>query len=39
MRAQLCVIIKRILPKHGYTLHKQEMATQAVLLMAEWAAG
>lgn len=42
MRAQLRVIVKRILRKHGYPPDKQEKATQLVLeqtevLSAEWA--
>jgi len=41
--AQLRVLVKRILRKHGYPPDKQEMATQTVLdqaevLSAEWAA-
>lgn len=43
VRAQLRVLIKRILRKHGYPPDKQEKATQTVLeqaalLSAEWAA-
>jgi type I restriction enzyme, R subunit len=43
VRAQLRVIVKRILKKHGYPPDKQEKATQlvleqAALLSAEWAA-
>jgi type I restriction enzyme, R subunit len=43
VRAQLRVIVKRILRKHGYPPDKQEKATQLVLeqaevLSAEWAA-
>ncbi len=43
MRAQLRVIVKRILRKYGYPPDKQEKATetvleQAALLSAEWAA-
>lgn len=43
VRAQLRVIVKRILRKHGYPPDKQEKATQTVLeqaevLSAEWAA-
>jgi type I restriction enzyme R subunit len=43
VRAQLRVIVKRILRKHGYPPDKQEQATQTVLeqaelLSAEWAA-
>lgn len=43
VRAQLRVLVKRILRKYGYPLDKQEQATQAVLeqavlLSAEWAA-
>ena len=42
VRAQLRVLVKRILRKHGYPPDKQEKATvtvleQAVLLSAEWA--
>ncbi len=44
VRAQLRVLVKRILRKHGYPPDKQEKATatvleQAALLSAEWAAG
>jgi type I restriction enzyme, R subunit len=44
VRAQLRVLVKRILRKHGYPPDKQEKATQTVLeqaalLSAEWAAG
>jgi len=44
VRAQLRVLIKRILRKHGYPPDKQEKATQTVLeqaevLSVEWAAG
>ena len=35
VRAQLRVIVKRILRKHGYPPDKQEKATQAVLEQAE----
>ena len=43
VRAQLRVLVKRILRKHGYPPDKQEKATQTVLeqaelLGAEWAA-
>jgi type I restriction enzyme R subunit len=43
VRAQLCVLVKRILRKHGYPADKQGKATQTVLeqaevLSAEWAA-
>ncbi|MCS7337041.1 MAG: DUF3387 domain-containing protein, partial [Verrucomicrobiae bacterium] len=43
VRAQLRVLVKRILRKHGYPPDKQEKATQTVLeqaevLCAEWAA-
>lgn len=43
VRAQLRVLVKRILRKHGYPPDKQETATQTVLeqaevLSAEWAA-
>jgi type I restriction enzyme R subunit len=43
VRAQLRVLVKRILRKHGYPPEKQEKATQTVLeqaevLSAEWAA-
>ena len=43
VRAQLRVLIKRILRKHGYPPDKQEKATQTVLeqaalLSGEWAA-
>ena len=43
VRAQLRVIVKRILRKHGYPPDKQEKATQTVLEQAEvlteiWAA-
>jgi type I restriction enzyme R subunit len=43
VRAQLRVLIKRILRKYGYPPDKQERATQTVLeqaalLSAEWAA-
>jgi len=43
VRAQLRVLVKRILRKHGYPPDKQEKATQTVLeqaevLSAEWAA-
>jgi len=42
VRAQLRVLVKRILRKHGYPPDKQEKATQTVLeqaalLCAEWA--
>ena len=42
VRAQLRVLVKRILRKHGYPPDKQEKATQTVLeqaalLSAEWA--
>jgi len=42
VRAQLRVLVKRILRKHGYPPDKQEKATetvleQAALLSAEWA--
>jgi type I restriction enzyme R subunit len=42
VRAQLRVLVKRILRKHGYPLDKQEKATQTVLeqaalLSAQWA--
>jgi type I restriction enzyme, R subunit len=42
VRAQLRVLVKRILRKHGYPPYKQEKATQTVLeqaevLSAEWA--
>jgi type I restriction enzyme, R subunit len=42
VRAQLRVLVKRILRKHGYPPDKQERATQTVLeqaalLSAEWA--
>ena len=42
VRAQLRVLVKRILRKHGYPPDKQEQATQTVLkqaevLCAEWA--
>jgi type I restriction enzyme R subunit len=41
-QAQIRVIVRRILRKHGYPLDKQERATQTVLeqaklLCAEWA--
>lgn len=44
VRAQLRVLVKRILRKHGYPPDKQEKATQTVLeqaevLSAEWAVG
>jgi len=44
VRAQLRVIVKRILRKHGYPPDKQERATQTVLEQAEnlsgaWALG
>jgi len=44
VRAQLRVLVKRILHKHGYPPDKQEKATQTVLeqaalLSSEWAAG
>ena len=44
VRAQLRVLVKRILRKHGYPPDKQEKATQTVLeqaevLSQEWAAG
>ena len=35
VRAQLRVIVKRILRKHGYPPDKQEKATQTVLEQAE----
>jgi len=43
VRAQLRVLVKRILRKHGYPPDKQEQATQTVLeqaalLSGEWAA-
>ncbi len=43
VRAQLRVLVKRILRKHGYPPDKQEKATQTVLEQAEvlsehWAA-
>ncbi len=43
IQAQMRVIVKRILRKHGYPPDKQEKATvtvleQAALLSAEWAA-
>ena len=43
VRAQLRVVVKRILRKHGYPPDKQEKATQTVLEQAEvlsegWAA-
>jgi type I restriction enzyme R subunit len=43
VRAQLRVLVKRILRKHGYLPDKQEKATQRVLEQAElssegWAA-
>jgi type I restriction enzyme R subunit len=43
-RAQLRVLVNRILRKHGYPPDKQEKATQTVLEQAEvlselWAAG
>jgi Type I restriction enzyme HindI endonuclease subunit-like, C-terminal len=43
VRAHLCVMVKRILRKHGYPPDKQEKATQTVLEQAEalselWAA-
>ena len=43
VRAQLRVLVKRILRKHGYPPDRQEKATQTVLeqaelLSAEWAA-
>jgi type I restriction enzyme R subunit len=43
VRAQLRILVKRILRKHGYPPDKQEKATQTVLeqaevLSAEWAA-
>jgi type I restriction enzyme, R subunit len=43
VRAQLRVLVKRILRKHGYPPNKQEKATptvleQAALLSGEWAA-
>ena len=43
VRAQLRVLVKRILRKHGYPPDKQEKATQTVLeqaevLSAQWAA-
>jgi type I restriction enzyme R subunit len=43
VKAQLRVLVKRILRKHGYPPDKQEKATQTVLeqaelLSAEWAA-
>ena len=42
VRAQVRVLVKRILRKHGYPPDKQEKATQTVLeraalLSAEWA--
>jgi type I restriction enzyme R subunit len=42
VRAQLRVLVKRILRKHGYPPDKQEKATQIILeqaavLSAEWA--
>ena len=33
-RAHLCVLVKRILRKHGYPPDKQEKATQTVLEQA-----
>ena len=44
VRAQLRVLVKRILRRHGYPPDKQEQATQTVLEQAEllsegWAAG
>jgi type I restriction enzyme, R subunit len=44
VRAQLPVLVKRILREHGYPQDKQEKATQTVLeqaalLSAEWAMG
>lgn len=44
VRAQLRVLVKRILRKYGYPPDKQEKATQTVLqqaelLSAEWAVG
>lgn len=44
VRAQLRVLVKRILRKYGYPPDKQEKATetvleQAALLSGEWAAG
>ena len=44
VRAQLRVLVKRILRKHGYPPDKQEQATQTVLeqaelLSGEWATG
>ena len=44
VRAQLRVLVKRILRKHGYPPDKQEQATQTVLeqaeiLSQEWVAG
>lgn len=43
VRAQLRVLVKRVLRKHAYPPNKQEKATeivleQAALLSAEWAA-
>ena len=35
VRAQLCVIVKRILRKYGYPPDKQEKATQGVLEQVE----
>ena len=35
VRAQLRVLVKRILRKHGYPPEKQEKATQTVLAQAE----
>ena len=39
VRAQLRVIVKRILRKHGYPPDKQEKATQTVLKQAELLSG
>lgn len=43
VRAHMRVLVKRILPRHGYPPDKQEKATQTVLeqaavLSSEWAA-
>jgi type I restriction enzyme R subunit len=39
VRAQLRVLVKRILRKHGYPPDKQEKATQTVLEQAEVLSG
>ncbi len=39
MRAQLRVLVKRILRKHGYPPDKQEKATRTVMEQAELLSG